>query len=68
MSLLPKYPVDVGESLGLLHTIQWLVDMQSDNVDFMVDSKVTTDAFNSPRFDVTKFGHVITTCRNLFSS
>lgn len=64
----PKIPVDVGEVLGLLHALQGLVDMQSDNVGFMVDSKVTVDAFNYLRFDVTEFGHVITTCQNLFSS
>jgi len=66
VSLSPKYAVDFGEALGLLLTVKWLADMQFDNVDFVVDAKVTSYAFNSPRFDVTEFGHVITTCQNLF--
>lgn len=68
VNLPTKYPIDVGEALGLLHAIQWLSDMQFDTVDFRVDSKVTTDAFNSPHYNVTEFGHVITTCQNLFPS
>jgi len=41
---------------------------QFDSVDFVTDSKVTTDVFNSSQIDVTECGHVITTCRYLFSS
>jgi len=42
-------PVDVGEALGLFSALQWLSDMQFDNVDFETDSKVTVDAFLSDR-------------------
>jgi len=38
-------PVDVGEALGLHLALQWLSDMQFDNVDFETDSKLTADAF-----------------------
>lgn len=48
--------VDVGEAMGLFHAIQWLTDMKFDNVDFVTDSKVTAEAFNSPRNDVMEFG------------
>lgn len=68
VSLSTKYSVNVGEALGLLHALQWLADMQFDNVDFVADSKVIADAFNSHRLDVTEFGHVILACRHLFSS
>lgn len=68
MSFPIKYSVDVGEALGLFHALQWLADMQFDGVDFMVDSKVTADAFNSHRHDATEFGQVIIACQNLFSS
>jgi len=60
--------VDVGEALDLFNTLQWLLDMQFDSVNFVVDSKVTTDAFNSNRHDVTEFCHIITTCQNIFYS
>jgi hypothetical protein len=55
-------------SLGLLYAMQWMHDMQFDNVDFVVDSKITTYAFHSKRIDVTEFGHVISACRDIFST
>jgi len=30
-----------------------------DNVDFVVDSNLTNDAFHSNKLDVSKFGHII---------
>jgi hypothetical protein len=35
-----------GEVLCLFNTIEWLSDMQMDNVDFVVDSKTINDVFN----------------------
>jgi len=48
--------------------IQWLQNMSMDGVDFIVDSKMTADTFNSVSTTVTKFGQVITACWSLFSS
>jgi len=48
--------VDVGEALGLHSALQWLSDMQFDNVDFETDSKLTADAFLSTRDDLFEFG------------
>jgi len=31
--------VEIGEALGLYHTIIWIKDLQLANVDFIVDSK-----------------------------
>jgi len=58
----------VGEALGLFHALQWLSDMQFDNVDFALDSKITADAFNHRRIDVTEFGQVILACQSLFNT
>jgi len=58
--------VDVGEALGLHSALQWLSDMQLDNVDFETDSKLTVDAFRSSRSDLSEFGCIITSCRILF--
>ena len=55
VSLSRMCSVVVGEALGLFHALQWLSDMQFDNVDFALDSKITTNAFNHRRVDVTKF-------------
>ena len=68
VSLSPRYPVPIGEALGLFHAIQWLGDMQFDNIDFALDSQITTNAFNHQREDVSEFGHVISTCKRLFTS
>ena len=61
-------PVDVGEALGLHSAMQWLSDMQFDNVDFETDSKLTVDAFLSTRNDLFEFGCIISSCRSLFST
>jgi ribonuclease HI len=60
--------VDVGEALGLHSALQWLSDMQFDNVDFETDSKLTSDAFLATRTDLSEFGCNISSCRSLFST
>ncbi|XP_024634754.1 uncharacterized protein [Medicago truncatula] len=61
-------PVDVGEALGLYLALQWLSDMQFDNVDFETNSKLTADAFLSDKNNTCEFGCIITYCRSLFNS
>jgi len=60
--------VFVGEALGLYYTLEWLSDMQMDNVDFVVDSKTTDDDFHSNKPDASEFGHIISECKRLFTS
>jgi len=62
------YLVAIGEALGLYHALQWMIDMQFDNIDFELDSKITRDAFHSCKMDVTDFGSIIGACRELFST
>ena len=62
------YSVDVGEALGLHSALQWLSDMQFDNVDFETYSKMTSDAFHATRDNTSKFGCIISSCRSLYSS
>jgi ribonuclease HI len=42
----PPCTTEVGEALGLLHTIQWVHDLRFDNVDFTLDSKKVVDNFH----------------------
>jgi len=58
--------VDVGEALGLHSALQWLSDMQLDNVNFEMNSKLTADVFLSIWNDLSEFGCIITSCRSLF--
>jgi len=60
-------PVDVGEALGLHLALQWLSDMQLDNMDFETDFKLIVDAFLSDRNDTSEFGCIITSCHSLFN-
>jgi hypothetical protein len=62
------YSVDVGEALSLYHTLQWVSDMQLDNIDFEVDSKSTRDAIYSGREDISELGNIITASWALLSS
>ena len=64
----PMCSVPVGEALGLLYALEWLSDMGFDNVDFALNSMLTTNAFNQHCVDVTKFGQVLSACRCLFKT
>ena len=54
--------------MGLFHALQWMNDMQSDNIDFKLESKITNDAFHPSKTDITKFRHIIAVaaCQSLF--
>jgi len=62
------YPVDIGEALGLNIALQWVSDMQLDNIDFEVDSKTTKEAIYAGREDVYELGNIITASRTLLFS
>jgi len=42
--------------------------MQMDNVDLVVDSKTTDNAFNTLRTNDTEFGHIIVAWQSMLSS
>lgn len=58
------------EATCIFQAMQWINDMQFDNVVFVVNSKTTIDAFHSRQIDFMEFGHInyITACRDLFST
>jgi len=51
----PLCSVDVGETLGLYHAIQWILELQLTNVDFEVNSNKAADYFNRCKGDITEF-------------
>ena len=63
-----RYFVYVGEALELHSALQWLSDMQFNNIDFETDSKLTCDAFQTTRDDYYEFGCIISSCRTLVRS
>jgi len=62
------YPIGVGEALGLNIALQWVSDMQLDNIDFEVNSKTTKETIYAGREDVSELGNIITASRTLFFS
>jgi len=68
VSISPMCFVVVGEARGLFQALQWLSDMQFDNVDFALDSKIATYAFHHRQIHVTEFGQVISACQSLFNT
>jgi len=62
------YYVVVGETLSLLNVLRWVSDMQFDNVDFALDSKITRDDFHHRQVKVTEFDQVTSVCRSLFNT
>ena len=68
ISFVGVYSVDIGEVLGLYHALQWMSDMQLDNIDFEVDSKSKRDAIYSGREDISELDNITTTSWALLSS
>jgi len=62
----PLCDVDIGETVGLHTTLQWVADLHYDHVDFVLDSKSVVDRFNSNLVDSSELGCIIQVCRQLF--
>jgi ribonuclease HI len=63
----PICNVEVGEALGLLHTINWVHDLQLEGVDFVLDSKKVVDHFHKGHNDATEFDDVLKECKRVFN-
>jgi hypothetical protein len=63
----PKYSGPLGEVLGLFYALQWLRDLRKDNIDFVLDFKIATEAFHRQRSDVTELGQVMSVTRSIFT-
>jgi len=54
-----------GEVVGLYTALDWTSNQQFDNVGFVLDSKRVVDCVNSILDDNSKFGCIITACKQL---
>jgi len=43
----------IGKAVGLLHAINWEHDLQLNNVDFELDTKIVVDYFNKGSHNIT---------------
>jgi hypothetical protein len=66
--LTPIHDVDLGEALGLLHAINWIHELQLENVDLELDSKNVVTKFHSRKEDMSELGDVIRDCQMLHNS
>jgi len=62
----PLCDVTLGEAVGLHTTLQWVSDLQFDNVDFVLDSQQAVDSFHTEVDDDSELGCIINVCRQLF--
>jgi ribonuclease HI len=62
----PLCDVAIGEAVSLHTTLEWVSDLQFDNVDFALDSKKVVDSFHTCVVDNSEFGCIINACRQLF--
>jgi len=63
----PKCDVHIGEALGLLSALHWVLDFHLGHVDFDLDSKKVVDSFKSNNYDHTEFGSILKDCKSLVS-
>jgi len=61
----PLLQVPEGKAKGLLHAINWVIELGMVNVVFELDDETVIDAFNHPKVDTSDFGSIIYHCRNL---
>jgi hypothetical protein len=61
----PIIDTDIGEALGLLSALNWIHDLQLENVDFELDSKNVVTSFHSKRNNMSKLGDIIRDCVRL---
>lgn len=57
-----------GEVVGLYTARQWVLDLQFDNVDFVLDSKTVVDHVNFDVDDNSEYGCIISICRRLLQN
>lgn len=53
------YSVNEDEAFGLMAAANWVRDLQLQNVDFELDSKIVVDRYNYPKEDASNFGAII---------
>ena len=63
----PILDVDVGEAPGLLSALQWVKELNLENMDFETDSKVVTYSIYG-KGDVSDFMAIINDCKHLLGT
>lgn len=62
----PVCEVHVGETLGLLSSMEWVNPLHLGPIDFELDAKKVVDSFSSTHQDVTEFAMIIHNCKTIF--
>jgi ribonuclease HI len=66
--LSPITDVDIGEALGLLSALNWVHDLQLENVDFELDSKNVVTSFHSKHPNASELGDIIKDCVRVYNT
>jgi len=54
--------------MGLYTTLEWVANLQFDNVDFVIDSKKVVDYFRTCIDDSIEFGCIMYACQHMFQN
>ncbi|XP_058733805.1 uncharacterized protein LOC131605473 [Vicia villosa] len=63
----PCTNVAIGEAIGLLTAIKWVINLGFDNVDFELDAKQVVDNVYSVKPNDSDFGAIIDDCKRLIT-
>ncbi|CAJ2645584.1 unnamed protein product [Trifolium pratense] len=66
--LSPITDVDIGEALGLLSALNWVHDLQLENVDFELDSRNVVTSFHSKHPNTSELGDIIKDCVRVYNT
>ncbi|XP_058776565.1 uncharacterized protein LOC131650878 [Vicia villosa] len=63
----PCTEVAIGEAIGLLSAIKWVINLGFDNMDFELDAKQVVDSVISVKPNDSDFGAIVDDCRRLIT-
>jgi len=58
----PIWSTKIGDALELLHAINWVHDLQINNIDFELDANIVVDYFNNGNHNIIEFGTILDEC------
>lgn len=62
-----RVPILEGEALGLLHAIEWVIDLEIDRFIFDMECKVVVDRLKVTTDDISELGVILSKCSSMLS-
>jgi ribonuclease HI len=65
---IPVCSSNIVEALGLSHAIQWVHELQHENVDFELDAKMVVNYYNGGSNEFSDFRAILEDCKRCCNS